>query len=34
MNQIEWTKRSILCAVRGAKFSSDRSIMEYAKDIW
>lgn len=30
----KWTKMSILNAVRAGKFSSDRSIQEYAKNIW
>ena len=30
----EWTKRSIINVARSGKFSSDRAIEEYAKDIW
>lgn len=30
----EWTKRSILNAVRSSKFSSDRTINQYAEEIW
>ena len=33
-NQAEWTKKSILNTARSGKFSSDRTIMEYAKEIW
>jgi starch phosphorylase len=33
-NEKEWTKRSILNTARMGKFSSDRTIGEYAKDIW
>jgi glycogen phosphorylase len=29
-----WTKKSILNVARMEKFSSDRTIREYAKDIW
>ena len=34
MNKDEWTKKSILNVARMAKFSSDRSIKEYAQLIW
>lgn len=30
----KWTKMSILNAIRSGKFSSDRSIQEYAEKIW
>jgi starch phosphorylase len=30
----EWTKKSILNVARIAKFSSDRTILEYNQDIW
>eukprot|EP00877_Chromochloris_zofingiensis_P003336 jgi/Chrzof1/13002/Cz07g16020.t1 len=30
----EWTRRSILYTAGSGKFSSDRTIVEYAKDIW
>jgi starch phosphorylase len=33
-NQEEWTKKAILNVARMAKFSSDRTIGEYAKNIW
>jgi len=33
-NPKEWAKRSILNAARMGKFSSDRTIAEYANDIW
>ncbi|MCL2219363.1 MAG: glycogen/starch/alpha-glucan phosphorylase [Chitinispirillia bacterium] len=33
-NQDEWVKKSILNVARMGKFSSDRAISEYAKDIW
>lgn len=30
----EWTKTSIINVAKSGKFSSDRTIMEYARDIW
>ena len=30
----EWTQKSVLNTARMGKFSSDRSVMEYAKNIW
>ncbi len=33
-NQIEWTKKAIINAARMSYFSSDRTIREYAEDIW
>ena len=34
MDQVKWTKKSIYNVARVGKFSSDRSISEYAKNIW
>lgn len=33
-NKNEWTKKSLLNIARMGKFSSDRSVMEYAKHVW
>ena len=33
-NQSEWNRKSILTATGSSKFSSDRTIHQYAKDIW
>ena len=33
-DQKRWTKMSILNVARVGKFSSDRTISEYARDIW
>jgi len=33
-NQREWIRRTIVSVSRMAKFSSDRTILEYARDIW
>jgi starch phosphorylase len=33
-NQEQWIKKSILGAIHMGKFSSDRTIREYAQDIW
>lgn len=34
MNRAKWNRMSILNALRSGKFSSDRTIHEYAKQIW
>jgi len=34
LNQGQWRKKAILNTARSHKFSSDRTIREYAKDIW
>lgn len=34
LNKTDWTKKSILNVARSGKFSSDRTIEEYARDIW
>jgi len=31
---VEWTRRSIVYTATSGKFSSDRTIVEYSKDIW
>jgi hypothetical protein len=33
-DQVKWTRMSMLSTFSSAKFSSDRTIREYAKDIW
>ncbi|MBF0300183.1 MAG: glycogen/starch/alpha-glucan phosphorylase [Oligoflexia bacterium] len=33
-NKNEWTKKSIINTARVGKFSSDRTISEYVRDIW
>ena len=33
-NETKWSKKALLNIARSGKFSSDRTIMEYAKDIW
>ncbi|KAL4464877.1 hypothetical protein ABPG74_011438 [Tetrahymena malaccensis] len=33
-NKSEWTKKSILNSLRSGKFSSDRTIRQYAEEIW
>lgn len=34
LDETSWTKKSILNVARSGKFSSDRTIREYAKEIW
>ncbi len=34
MDKISWTKKSIINVAKSGKFSSDRTIKEYAQDIW
>lgn len=34
LDKANWAKRSILCSAGMGKFSSDRSIKEYAQQIW
>ncbi|MDD5422458.1 MAG: glycogen/starch/alpha-glucan phosphorylase [Candidatus Omnitrophica bacterium] len=34
IDQMEWTKKSIINVAKSGKFSSDRTIEEYAKEIW
>ncbi|ADU64960.1 glycogen/starch/alpha-glucan phosphorylase [Desulfurispirillum indicum S5] len=34
LDQDEWTRRSIINSINMGKFSSDRSIGDYARDIW
>jgi len=33
-NNKEWTKKSIINVAKSGKFSSDRTVSDYAKDIW
>jgi starch phosphorylase len=34
LDKDEWARKSILNTARMGKFSSDRSVMEYADNIW
>lgn len=34
VNRNEWTRRSILCTANMGRFSSDRAVSEYAREIW
>ena len=34
LNKAAWGEKAILNVARSGKFSSDRTIAEYAKDIW
>jgi len=34
LNERLWTRKSVLSALRMAKFSTDRTIKEYAEKIW
>ena len=34
LDKQKWNEMSIRCAIRMKKFSSDRTIMEYAQNIW
>jgi len=34
LNQTEWAKKSILNSARMGKFSSDRSVKQYAEKVW
>jgi len=34
LDRTEWTKKSIINTANAGRFSSDRTISEYAKEIW